>query len=150
MRLTKDQKKEFLGLVVWGIIGLIVMSAMMSLAGCTSVKYVPVETVRTEIQYKDRLQRDSVYVKDSVFLLIKGDTVFRDRWHTVYKDKVIRDTFYVYKTDSIQVPYPVEKKLTGWQTFKQKTGGFAMAAIVVVLLIVFIKMVYKLKKGRGV
>lgn len=136
MRLTKDQKKEFLGLVVWGIIGLIVMSAMMSLAGCSSVKYVPVETVRTEIQYKDRLQRDSIHVKDSVFMFIKGDTVFRDRWHMVYKDKVVRDTSYVYKTDSIQVPYPVEKRLTRWQAIKIELGGWAFGGMLIGLVIV--------------
>ena len=38
MRLTKGQKHEFLGLLVWGIIGLIVMSVMMSLAGCATPK----------------------------------------------------------------------------------------------------------------
>lgn len=145
MRLTKKQKHEFLGLVVWGIIGLVAMSVMMSLAGCASVKYVPVETVRTEIQYKDRLQRDSVHVKDSVFLLIKGDTVFRDRWHTVYKDKVVRDTAYVCKNDSIRVPYPVEKVLSKWQKIKIELGGWAFGGLLVGLLIV-IWLVYKSKK----
>lgn len=38
-------------------------------------------------------------------------------------------------------------ELTRWQSFKQEAGGFAIATIVVVLLIVFGKMVYKLKKG---
>ena len=56
-------------------------------------------------------------------------------------------TLYIERTDSIQVPYPVEKELTRWQSFKQEVGGFAIATIVVVLLIVFGKMVYKLKKG---
>ncbi|UVO97719.1 hypothetical protein NXV86_23160 [Bacteroides sp. BFG-257] len=36
MRLTSKQKKEFFGLAVWGILGLIAMSVMMALAGCAT------------------------------------------------------------------------------------------------------------------
>lgn len=78
------------------------------LIGCNSVKHVPVETVKTEKEYVDRWNRDSVYVRDSVFILVKGDTVFKDRFRIVYKDKLVRDTAYVSKVDTIQVPYPVE------------------------------------------
>lgn len=105
-------------------------------SSCRSIQHVPVETVRTEIQYKDRLQRDSIHVKDSIFMFIKGDTVFRDRWHMVYKDKVVRDTSYVYKTDSIQVPYPVEKRLTRWQAIKIELGGWAFGGMLIGLVIV--------------
>lgn len=118
----------------------------LCLFSCRSIKYVPVETVKTEKEYIDRVKRDSIHVHDSIFVLMKGDTVFRDRYHTVYKDRYFRDTMYMHKTDSIQVPYPVEKPLSKWKNFKLQVGGFSIAAIIVIILIVVGKIVYKLKK----
>lgn len=115
------------------------------LTSCRSVQYVPVESVRTEIEYRDRWQRDSIHVQDSIVIQSKGDTVFRDRWHTLYKDRLLRDTTYIYRTDSIQVPYPVEKKLTRWQTIKLETGGIAIG-VIIVLLFVIVWLVYKKRK----
>lgn len=120
--------------------------AVLCLFSCRTIKYVPTETVKIEKEYIDRVQRDSIHVHDSVFVLIKGDTVFRDRYHTVYKDRYFRDTTYIHKVDSVQVPYPVEKSLSKWQNLKLQVGGFAMSAIVVIILIVVGKIIYKLKK----
>lgn len=98
----------------------------LSLFGCKSrIQYVPVESVRTE--YKDRLQRDSIYVQDSVYIRDKGDTVFIDRWRYLYKDKLVTDTFIV--SDTIQVPYPVEKQLSRWQQAKMDVGGWSIGAL---------------------
>lgn len=99
---------------------------VLSLIGCrTRIQYVPVESVRTE--YKDRLQRDSIYFRDSIFMREKGDTVFIDRWRYLYKDKLITDTLIV--SDTIRVPYPVEKELTRWQRAKMDVGGWAMGVL---------------------
>lgn len=114
-------------------------------ASCRSVQYVPVESVRTEIEYRDRWQRDSIHVRDSIMIRGKGDTVFVDRWHAEYKDRLLRDTTYIYRTDSVQVPYPVERNLTWWQNVKQETGGIAIGAIII-LLFVIVWLVYKKRK----
>lgn len=120
--------------------------AALCLFSCRTIKYVPVETVKTEKEYIDRVQRDSIHVHDSVFVLVKGDTVFKDKYHIVYRDRFVHDTISINKTDSIQVPYPVEKPLSKWQNLKLQVGGFAMSAIIVIILIVVGKIVYKLKK----
>lgn len=116
-----------------------------AVCSCRTVQYVPVETVRTDSLYFNTVSTDSVYVKDSV-LIVKGDTVTEYRWRYVYKYKDRTDTVYVSRTDSVQVPYPVEKRLTKWQRFKMDIGGYALAAVVVTVLIVFGRLVYKLKK----
>lgn len=121
--------------------------SLSMLSGCRSVRYVPVETVRTDSVYNTAYSRDSVYMLDSVYVHDKGDTVYKFKYRYVFVDKVKRDTLYVERTDSVRVPYPVEKKLTRWQSLKLEAGGFAIAAIAVLILIVFGKMVYKLKKG---
>lgn len=93
------------------------------------VEYVPVETVKTE--YKDRIVEtyDSVHITDSVYVAVKGDTIlvykYRDRW----KLKLVHDTAYVNRTDSIRIPYPVEKKLSKWEQFKVDYCGYLMMVI---------------------
>ena len=93
------------------------------------VEYVPVETVKTE--YKDRIVEtyDSIHITDSVYVAVKGDTTlvykYRDRW----KLKLVHDTAYVNRTDSIRIPYPVEKKLSKWEQFKVDYCGYLMMVI---------------------
>ena len=86
---------------------LILFMAIIAI-GCKSVKLVPVETVRTEREFIDRWKRDSVHVRDSVFVLVKGDTVFKDRSRVVYRDRLVMDTAIVTRVDSLRVPDPVE------------------------------------------
>jgi hypothetical protein len=87
---------------------LIICCVACFISSCDVVKHIPVESTRTEKEYIDRWNRDSVFVKDSVFIFVKGDTVFRDRYKMIYKDRFVKDTVLISKTDSIQVPYPVE------------------------------------------
>ena len=71
------------------------------LVSCNSIKYVPIETVKINTEYRDRWLRDSIHVHDSIFMFMKGDTVFRDRWHVEYRNKLVYDTTYINRTDSI-------------------------------------------------
>ena len=57
----------------------------------------------------------------------------------------IRDTV----RDTIQVPYPVEKKLSKWQQAKVDWGGWAML-IVVVLIFLFLFFALRRRGVRGV
>lgn len=117
----------------------------MAVTSCRSVRYVPVETVKHDSVYVGKVVRDSVFVKDSV-LVVKGDTVTEYRWKYVFKYKNRTDTLYVSRTDTIRVPYPVEAKLTKWQQFKMDAGGYAIALIIITILVIVGYMVYKLKK----
>jgi hypothetical protein len=120
------------------------------LAGCKSVQYVPVETVITDSIYVDRYQRDSIYQRDSVFVnrWTAGDTIYQDKvvWKYVYRDKVKYDTVAILRSDTINVPYPVECKLSKWEQLKLNVGGWAISIIIIIVLIVMGCMVYKLKK----
>ena len=104
-----EKMKDMLTGALWGLLVLIVITL---LCGCRTVRYVPIETVRTDSVYVDRWQRDSVYVRDSVFVnqYSKGDTLFVDKVVTKYKykDRWRYDTVAVVRADSVQVPYPVE------------------------------------------
>lgn len=136
-------------IMVYSLIITIAITIMMLFGSCTTTKYVPVETVRTEVQYKDRVQKDSVHILDSVFMSVKGDTVFRDKWRIVYRDKFVRDTAYINRTDSVQVPYPVEKSLTKWQQFKMDIGGWAFG-VIILLVLVFVCWLVLYKKRNSI
>ena len=89
---------------------------------------------------------DSIFVRDSVYIKQKGDTVTEYRYKYVYKYKDRTDTLYISSRDTVSVPYPVEKELTAWQQTKVNYGGWAMVIVFVFMLVVVGKMVYKLKK----
>lgn len=115
----------------------------MSLTGCKTVRYVPVPEYHTLYKTRvDTVQRwDSVYFRDSVYIAVKGDTVYltkthwRERFRNVYHIKA--DT--VMQRDSILVPYPVEKQLTKWQRWKMDAGGWAMGVAAVLVILVILK-----------
>ena len=132
------------------IVLLVVLFVLFLLCGCRSVKYVPVETVVTDTTYINKVHRDSIYQRDSIYVHDRGDTVtiYRDRY--LFVDKAVHDTLYINRTDSIRVPYPVEKELTRWERFRLDVGGYAIFTVIVVVLIVVGCLIYKLKKGGGI
>lgn len=111
------------------------MCMLFVICSCRTVKYVPVETVKIDTTYINKLQRDSIYMLDSVYVKEKGDTVLIEKYKYLYRDKLVRDTMYISKADSIQVPYPVEKELTWWLKIKIAIIDFVM--VVCILVIIF-------------
>ncbi len=126
---------------------------LIILFGCrTATRYVPVESVRTE--YRDRVQLqthiDSVFQRDSVAVYINGDTVQITRWkdRLKYVNREVHDTIVSVRTDSVAVPYPVEKELTRWQQTKMELGGIAIGAAIALFIALCIAVVWLIKKGR--
>lgn len=117
----------------------------MCLVSCRT-QYIPVESVRTEYKTRDSIRTDSVYQCDSVFMLIKGDTVYQYKYKYLYKYQYLSKTDTVMKTDSVQVPYPVEKELNCWEKVKMELGGWAIGVIIVFAFIVVGRFVYKRRK----
>lgn len=145
--MTKRDKQGACDYTIFAVLCLmclIVLAAMLS--GCKSVEYVPVETVKTEYQDKWHFARDSVYLSDSVYIREKGDTVWLERYRTLYRDREIRDTAFIERTDSVDVPYPVEKQLTRWQQTKMDFGGLAMGGTAVAIAFVIVWLIKRLKK----
>lgn len=144
------------------------------LSACTTTKYVPVESVRTEYVHGDnsellniiqslteRLHQKERQVdslmqsyRELLVLSENGDTLRHDREKIVYrashreseleklvesKNDSIRELLRQLesvKSDSIPVPYPVERKLSRWEQAKMDFGGFAMGTTM--LLVVFV------------
>lgn len=97
----------------------------------------------------DTYAQDSIFVRDSVAYIIRGDTVFRDTYHertitktngwvrtdTIYRDHIIYNTDTVRVADeSNQTKEVVEKQeLSVWQEVRLFIGDIAIFFILYVL-----------------
>ena len=117
---------------------LIVFLVVFVLFGCTKRIYIPVTTTVTEIEYRDKLVRDSVYFSDSVLIERKGDTVFNTKIKYKYISKFIKDTVNI--RDSIYIEKPIEvvkevNRLTKWQRWRLNLLWVLMAGGLVYVII---------------
>ena len=120
---------------------IILLTLAICLTSCRSIKYVPVETVKTEYKTRDSIRFDSIYEHDSIFLFVKGDTVYKEKYRYKYRSLTINKTDTVMLTDSVQIPYPVEKQLTRWQQMKIELGGWAFGMAIISLIVLIIRFV---------
>ena len=113
---------------------------------CTTTKYVPVTEYRDRVVVKmdSLLKTDSVYVHDSVSVYIRGDTVFKDKYHLQYKDRYIvrnkSDTLIV--RDSIPYKVGVEKTLSKTDKAFLNIGKIASVCLFIGIL-AFICWIYR-------
>lgn len=128
---------------------LIYITMLLTLATCLvscRTQYVPVETVRTEYKTRDSIRFDSIYQRDSIYMLVKGDTIYQYKYKYLYRYLTTNRTDTILKTDSIPIPYPVEKQLSRWQTIKMELGGWAFGIIILFTLIIIGQIIFKSKK----
>ena len=128
----------------------------IALTSCRTIKYIDRTTVdsteiavpitNTKIEYRDRFLHDSIYVHDSIFTLIKGDTVY------IYKNKetnrLVNKTDTIIKTDTIKVQVEITKtvtkaethikevnKLYWWQKIVMSIGGIVFVLIIICIIL---------------
>lgn len=117
----------------------ILLTSAICFVSCRT-QYIPVETVRTEYKTRDSIRFDSIYEHDSIFLFVNGDTVYKEKYRYKYRYLTINKTDTVMLTDSVQIPYPVEKQLTRWQQMKIELGGWAVGVIVILSIVLMLKL----------
>ena len=71
---------------------------LTTIISCTTTKIVevPVETIKTE--YIEQVKYDSIYSKDSIYIIQKGDTIYNNKVQYLYKYKYLRDTINIIDT----------------------------------------------------
>lgn len=128
----------------------IVFLAFVFCFSSCKTKYVSVPEYHTEYITKTDsfTQRDSIFVKDSIYMWMQGDTIYKEKFSVIYKDRW-RDRYLcdtIIKTDSVRVPYPVERQLTKWESFKQQLGTYTVIAVMIGLLAVIIMLIMAIRK----
>ena len=140
---AETKRDGCMGILVWLMLVFLCAMILVAMGSCKSVQYVPVETVRHDSVYITQHSRDSVYLHDSIHIVEKADTVLIERWHTRWRDRVKTDTIYISKADTIQVPVPVEKKLSKAEKMYINIGkwsvGVISGLILVLVLYIFIR-----------
>lgn len=129
---------------VYSLVGMVILLLLAMLTSCKT-RYVTVPEYHKEyINRTDTfLRSDTLFRLDSVVIRQQGDTTviekirWQNRFVNVYKVKT--DT--IMKSDSIRVPYPVERRLNKWEQFKMDVGGWAMGLIAVVIIFVIVWLV---------
>ena len=131
----------------WSLIAfLFLLAAVLILGSCTTTRYVTVPEYHTDTLIQNTVQKDSVFLHDSIYQKEKGDTILIEKWHTKYRERLVHDTLYQHRIDSVPKPYPVpeyiEKKLNWWQRLRMRMGEIAMIFLIAAAGIE----VWKLKK----
>ena len=116
---------------------------LLLLTGCTTTKYVPVETVRTDTMKVTKYERDSIYIHDSTIVREKGDTMLIEKWHTRWRDRWMHDTVYQSRVDSISKPYPVTEYV---EHKRSKTDWFFIITGIIALIAVIVYAAVKVRK----
>lgn len=126
----RDRVKEGQMWLLLIIVGWLVLC----LCSCKQIEYVPYKVETKDSIYLNKYIRDSIYVTTEKETVVKNDTIYVTKTQYKYKERLLTDTMYVEKIDSIQVPYPVEKKLSKWQQTCVNYGGEAIVMCIVLIV----------------
>lgn len=105
------------------------------LCSCKSTKIieVPVETIKT--QYIDKVKYDSIYSRDSIYIVQKGDTVYNTKMQYVYKYRYLRDTIQI--TDTIPKIVHITETQYVNRLYSWQKGLMIVGIIPIILIIVY-------------
>lgn len=110
---------------------------MIALCSCSVQKQVPPQVITqhdTTVRVTER--RDSVFVRDSIFVMVKGDTVIQYREHWNYRDRLVHDTLWRHSTDTLwRERAVIEKEAIKWYDKASiHIGRIVLAALLLLAL----------------
>lgn len=99
---------------------------------------VPIPQIKTEIKYIDKVKYDSIYLKDSVYIIQRGDTVYNTKVAYRYKYKYLKDTITINKTDTITrlqkiTEIKVKNQLNVVQKILMYIGLFSLLMFIIII-----------------
>ena len=124
-----------------------------SLASCRPQQLIPPtddapQHNTTQIEYRDKLIRDTTYILDSVYIREKADTIFVTRWREKYTERIQTDTLYSQRTDTLRLVKRVYYKepLSKFEQTKMWIGGISLWLLLILLLLVAGWGIWKVRK----
>lgn len=115
---------------------------MLTLASCSlSRKTIKQEerrdsaSVRTEFVWQVKQIHDSIYLRDSVFVEKKGDTIYLNKWRTQYRERLIHDTIIVETTDTLRIKEVANKEVVKSPNFFQMWKAYIIGSVAILLII---------------
>ena len=114
---------------------IVFLGFILALTACKSVQTA---TNSTTNHINAQTQRDSIYLHDSIFVRIRADTVYLEKWHTRWREKEIT------RTDTVQIEnIKVETKAVRYIPRFYKYCAALTGLLLLFLLIKFTLWLYK-------
>ena len=147
-----------------GVITLVGLICLFVLTGCKT-KYVTVPEYHTVYKtHIDTLEKIDSVVKEKETIIKEADSatvaelgiqlknnerailILRRELEKQLSKESEHITDTVIKTDSVRVPYPVEKQLTKWEQTKMQVGGITLVICILLILSIIVGWIIKAKK----
>ena len=138
MKLTENPaKNRLLARLIAFILFLFLLSSCKTTSNTTAI--VPVHSATHDTILLSKVKYDSIYIDRWQRIERKADTVFYDRVKTEFRYRLLRDTVYKTRTDTVpvvkQVPVVKKERYTPpFTKFLACLGIIALGASVIVLL----------------
>ena len=92
-------------------------------------------SVRTEFVWLTKKVHDSIYLRDSIFVEKKGDTIYLNKWRTQYRERLIHDTIIVETTDTLRIKEWQVKDVLKSPSFFQMWKAYIIGAMAILFII---------------
>ena len=144
----RDRIRKTIGDLYWLIV-IIIMYIILVLccSSCSTSKPVVLERTYHDTVHINNIRLDSVYMHDSIYFesIIKGDTVYRTKEITRWRDRVSikHDTVYTVREKSVDIPVPQERTVPLWIHILK--GVYVLALLVSLIYIVVMIWLYHRK-----
>ena len=145
MKLTENPaKNRLLARLIAFILFLLLLLLLSSCGTASTSAIVPVHSATHDTLWLSKVKYDSVYIDRWQRIEHKADTVFCDRTKTEFRYRLLRDTVYKTRTDTIpvvkQVPVIRKERYTPpFTKFLAGLGIIALGASVCIFLFKFSK-----------
>lgn len=156
----------------WYSVAVGVIVALMLLCSCKQVEYVPVEIVKKEyvhttdtLRQTDTLRHETNTIlrearpEDSVMLAKLGIKLSSQERLLILLQQELSETKSELqeshfkdsvRVDSVQVPYPVERKLSRWEKFRMDFGTIAIGVSLILIVFVAVRIAMWIRKFRTI
>lgn len=135
--MSRHLKQDILRLLALTV-GLLLMVIILS--GCRPTQIITDNNSETHDSIVQIHQtRDSIFIRDSIFVKTANDTVFVDRWHERYRYLLKRDTIYQTR-DSVRYEV-ITQTVTEYKTPWWCRGGLLLLLLgmMIFLLLLLVK-----------
>lgn len=123
MDIDNNAKRDWLRSIIndfylFVVIMTICIGIITCCSSCSTPKPVVLERTYHDTVHINNIRLDSVYMHDSIYFesIVKGDTVYRTKEITRWRDRVSikRDTVYAVRDKSVDIPVPQERTVPLW------------------------------------
>lgn len=133
--------------ILWTWAFIICLGFAMCCSACSTPKPVVLERTLHDTVHINNIRLDSVYMHDSVYFesIVKGDTVYRTKEITRWRDRlsIKHDTVYAVREKSVDVPVPQERTVPLWIHILK--GVYVLTLLVSLIYIVVMIWLYHRK-----